>query len=82
MLTEIKIFKNPKTDNDNFKKSQRGLCVVKNENGTLVCQDNLLEHEYENLHNENQMVTMYRNGQIMHQETLSDIRNRLHDMKF
>ena len=80
--TEIKIFKNPKTDSDNFKKSQRGLCVVKNENGTLVCQDNLLEHEYENLHNENQMVTMYRNGQIMHQETLSDIRNRLHGMKF
>lgn len=80
--TEIKIFKNPKTDSDNFKKSQRGLCVVKNENGTLVCRDNLLEYEYENLHSENQMVTMYRNGQIMHQETLSDIRNRLHDMKF
>lgn len=79
---EIKIFKNPKTDSDNFKKSQKGLCVVKKENDKLVCVDDLLESEYQAMSNENEMVVVYRNGEVMHQETLSQIRNRLHNNKF
>lgn len=79
---ELKIMKSPKTDKDNFKKSQRGLCIVKKENDTLVCVDNLLEAEYKQLSAENEMVVMYRNGKIMHQETLQDIRDRLHQGKF
>lgn len=80
--TEVKIFKNPKTDSANFKKSQRGLCIVKKEDGDIVYEDDLLENEYNALRNENCMITMYRNGQIMHQETLYEIRNRLHNMNF
>lgn len=79
---EIKIFKNPKTDTDHFKKSQRGLCIVKKQGDDLVCVDDLLEREYNDMSGDNQMITVYRNGQIMHQETLNTIRNRLHNNKF
>lgn len=77
---EVKIFKDLKTDEDNFKKSQKGLCsVIKTDNG-LTCIDNLLEDEYVKLGTE--LVTVFRDGEIVTEYTLKDIRERLTGFAF
>jgi nicotinamide phosphoribosyltransferase len=72
------IFKNPKTDTGNFKKSQRGLCrVFYNDSGEIIYEDgfdkNTLPYEKENL-----LECVFKDGKMIREFTLSEIRNRLH----
>jgi nicotinamide phosphoribosyltransferase len=76
---EVKIYKDPKTDSDNLKKSHRGLVFVeKTENG-FKATDNLDRSSYykfEYNHN-NAMHLVFKNGVMLNEERFTDIRERL-----
>lgn len=72
------IFKDPKTDTGHFKKSQKGLCrVYEDQDGVLQYEDNLLEEPKDNL-----LQTVFLNGKLTNPVSLSEVRNRLHGGKF
>lgn len=74
------IFKNPK--DGGFKKSQKGCCVVyKDENDTLKYKDEFTWKDA--CADENQLlVPVFRDGKLLIDQSLSEIRNRLHDNHF
>ena len=78
---ETPIFKAPKTDTDNFKKSQKGMCVVFKENDKIVYKDGLTI-EQANSFKDNLLETVFENGNLVKNYSLSEIRERLHGGKF
>lgn len=76
----IMIFKNPKTDSARFKKSQKGCCCVVYDGNDYSYKDELTFEE----HNvpENQLIPVFRNGEMLVDLSLSEIRNRLWDNTF
>lgn len=75
----IMIFKNPKTDTGNFKKSQRGCCrVSKAENG-YTYEDGLTWEESQ--HN-NLLVTVFKDGSFTKRYALSEVRDNMHSGMF
>lgn len=77
--TPIPIFKNPK--DGGFKKSQKGLCYVYAEkDGTLTFRDGYTK---ENIPKEkNLLETVFKNGKLIVEQSLEDIRNLLNNKKF
>lgn len=77
----IMIFKNPKTDNGHFKKSQRGCCSVHFDGKDFSCIDGLSfkEHDADPL---NLMIPVFRNGEMVKEYSLAQIRNLLWLGKF
>lgn len=78
----LMIFKDPKTDTGNFKKSQRGLCrVFTNEENKFIYEDGFdkatFPHEKENL-----LKTVFVNGKMVKEYTLKEVRNNLHGGEF
>ncbi len=78
----LMIFKDPKTDTGNFKKSQRGLCrVFTNEENKVIYEDGFdkatFPHEKENL-----LKTVFVNGKMVKEYTLKEVRNNLHGGDF
>lgn len=74
------IFKNPK--DGGFKKSQKGCCVVKlDENGNYTYKDEYTWAEAAN-DTENQLVTVFKDGKMVKEQSLAEIRNILHGGKF
>ena len=73
------IFKNPK--DGGFKKSQKGCCVVTLQNGEFAFTDG---HTWEDAcaNEENQLVTVFKDGRMMREQSLAEIRSRLHEGKF
>ena len=64
-----------------FKKSQKGCCIVsKNENGEYIFTDGHTWDEAST--SENQLVTIYKDGKMVREQSLADIRNLLHYGKF
>lgn len=75
----IMIFKNPKTDSGNFKKSQRGCCrVYKTDNG-YAYEDGLTWAEAQG---ENELTTVFENGEFVKRYTLNEVRQNLHGGNF
>ena len=82
------IFKNPKTDSGNFKKSQKGMCVVYKDienNCEITYDDEWNSKSIENISeltdgmiNENLLQPIFKNGEMLHECTLKEIRDRLH----
>lgn len=71
----IMIFKNPKTDSGHFKKSQRGCCrVFKTEDGYSY-EDGLTWAEAQD---NNELQTVFKDGQFTKRYTLSDVRENLY----
>lgn len=73
------IFKNPKTDNG-VKKSQRGLVnVIRNEDGKLVFTDGFYKADYdaEQEVNPTLLETVFKDGKLLRDESLAEIRARL-----
>jgi nicotinamide phosphoribosyltransferase len=69
------IFKDPKTDSG-FKKSARGLMmVVKNESGQLVLKDRVTPKEENSP--ENLLEIVFKDGELIEEFTLANIRERL-----
>ena len=82
---EYPIFKDPKTDRETgngFKKSQRGCCRVfwRSKMDNLITYEDGLTYE-ESLDN-NLMEVVFRDGKLIKEYSLSDIRNRLHNNNF
>ncbi len=78
----LMIFKDPKTDTGNFKKSQKGLCrVFTNEENKVIYEDGFdkatFPHEKENL-----LKTVFVNGKMVKEYTLKEVRNNLHGGEF
>lgn len=79
----IQIFKDPKTDTGNFKKSQRGLCVVyRDANGNLDYKDGFDSASIESFECENLLKPVFKNGKIVKEQSLQDIRSILHEGNF
>ena len=82
---EYPIYKDPKTDRETghgFKKSQKGACRVfwrGKMTNTLTYEDGLA---YEESLNDNLMRPVFRDGMILEEETLKEIRNRLNNGVF
>jgi nicotinamide phosphoribosyltransferase len=68
------IFKDPKTDNGH-KKSAKGLLRVIRRNGNLVLEDNVTRE----LENTGELITVFYNGALQNEVTLSEVRKRLND---
>ncbi|MCL1918594.1 MAG: nicotinate phosphoribosyltransferase [Peptococcaceae bacterium] len=101
----LMIYKDPKTDSGNFKKSQKGCCVVtwgyannsnnnddsrssgSGSNGSnggnreLTYTDGLTFAEAES-HPENLLKTVFQDGTLTREQTLGQIRQRLHGEQF
>lgn len=85
---ETPIYKDPKTDKTkgggHFKKSQKGLCYVyRNEEGDVVYTD---QHTIEEMASpefaDNMLRPVFCDGKLLVDESLTDIRNRLHNGNF
>ena len=74
------IFKNPK--DGGFKKSQKGCCrVYRDKNGKLTYEDGYtwVKTKYAKC---NMLQTIFRDGELVKEDSLQEIRNRLHGGKF
>ena len=76
--TPYPIFKNPK--DGGFKKSQKGCCVVFEENGRLQYRDGLDWQEASS--GDNLLQTVFKDGVLTKEQTLQEIRSRLHNGAF
>ena len=78
VITEKMLFKDPKTD-DGTKKSQMGMvAVVRSEKtGELECVDGLLALEKTWLKGEDLLVPVFKNGYLLVDQTLEEIRERV-----
>ncbi len=71
------VFKNPK--DGGFKKSQKGLCFVYEEDGVLKYKD---EYTSENIPEGNLLETVFKDGKMVKDYTLDEIRQKLHGGAF
>ncbi len=71
------VFKNPKEGG--FKKSQKGLCFVYEENGELKYKD---EYTSENIPEGNLLETVFKDGKMIREYTLDEIRQNLNGGRF
>lgn len=83
--TPVMIYKDPKTDSDNFKKSMKGCCAIyqdeNNKSRYYLDHDNLTFEERERDLN-NALVEVFKDGRMVHEDTFEEIRDRLNDNKF
>lgn len=74
------IFKNPK--DGGFKKSQKGCCVVREEpDGTLTFNDGYTWTEAAG-HRYNKLTPVFRDGKLLVEQSLAEIRSKLHNNNF
>lgn len=79
--TPLQIFKNPVTDTGNFKKSQKGMCYVcMSETGEISYMDEFTSASLPSTGN--LLEPVFRDGKMVREFTLEEIRNRLHDGAF
>ena len=76
---ERQLFKNPKTDTGKFKKSQKGLIWVTEIDGEIVAYDGFTT---ETLPDNNLLQPIFRDGKMLKETTLAEIRERLHNGDF
>ena len=74
---ERKIYKDPKTDSNNFKKSQTGLVHVYEDENGLQAEDNLGVAEYEARADKDLLEVIFEDGKLVRDERFEDIRARL-----
>lgn len=83
---EVQLYKDPITDTGNFKKSQRGMCVVYKclgykDDENILYKDGLTIKEAENWA-DNLLTEVFRDGKLVKEYSLSEIRQLLHNAKF
>ena len=71
------IFKDPKTDTGNFKKSQKGMCYVYKDGEDILYKDELTLKEQEECKN-NLLEVVFMDGKLVKDCSLAEIRDRLH----
>lgn len=75
----VMIYKNPKTDKGNFKKSHRGCCKVIKTGNEYSYIDGLT---WEESQYDNELITVFKDGALTKCYHLSEVRNNLHNGKF
>ena len=80
----IEIFKDPKTDTGNFKKSQKGACAVVEDphTGIISYQDGMTLNQAHSAVLGNMLRTVFKDGQLINPTTFTQIRNKLWNNKF
>lgn len=85
-VTQMPVYKDPKTDREvgggNFKKSQKGCCVVTKENGVYKYTDNWTYEFAHKLATKQEMLTIFKDGKMVVDDDLNTIRQRLNNGKF
>ncbi len=76
------IYKDPATDADSFKKSQKGIVAVVFEDGDYRLIDNLTIEEEAKLGEKNQLRTIYKDGDFVRTQTFDEIRQRVKEESF
>ena len=71
------IFKDPKTDTGNFKKSQKGMCYVYKDGEDILYKDELTIKEQEEC-KDNLLDVVFKDGNLARDYSLNEIRDRLH----
>ncbi|MGL5149333.1 MAG: nicotinate phosphoribosyltransferase [Clostridium sp.] len=71
------IYKDPITDTGNFKKSQKGMCFVYKKDEDILYKDELTIEEQKAM-GDNLLELVYKDGEIIKEFTLKEIRERLH----
>lgn len=71
------IFKAPKTDTGNFKKSQKGMCYVYRDGEDILYKDELTIAERDSL-KDNMLKPVFKDGKLLRDFSLKEIRQRLH----
>lgn len=84
---ETQIYKDPKTDHskgNNFKKSQKGMCYVyRNEDGDVVYKDELtIDDMKKEEYQDNLLEVVFKDGKMVKEYTLKEIRDRLYNGKY
>ncbi|AZV56494.1 nicotinate phosphoribosyltransferase [Clostridium sp. AWRP] len=72
------IFKDPKTDKDNFKKSQKGMCYVYKNGQDILYKDELTIEEQAKC-KDNLLQVVFKDGKLIKDYSLKEIRNRLYE---
>ena len=81
---ELFIFKDPKTDTSQLKKSHKGLVFVEQDGDEFKYTDGLYSEDYIKMLNENHVSalrTVFQDGRMYNRETFSTIRERLANQK-
>lgn len=74
------VFKAPKTDSGNFKKSQRGMVYVyEDTDGSIKAKDGF---NRDTLPQDGLMQVVFENGNVVSDESMNDVRQRLHKGSF
>lgn len=80
----IMVYKDPKTDRDSghgMKKSQKGMCrVFLNEDGEIVFEDGICKGDLKP--DLNLLQPVFKDGKILREQSLAEIRNRIHGGDF
>lgn len=78
---ELQIYKDPKTDTNNLKKSHKGCCIVHQNESGYYCTD---EHSWDEVINtpDNALETVFINGKIVRNDDFMTIRERLNGVTF
>ena len=77
---EYQVFKNPKTDTGKFKKSQKGLVyVTEDEKGEIIALDGFTSKDIPKY---NMLQPVFRDGKMLKETTLNEVRQRLHNNNF
>ena len=71
------IFKDPKTDTGNFKKSQKGMCYVYKEGEDILYKDELTIKQQEEC-KDNLLEVVFKDGNLIKDYSLKEIRDKLH----
>lgn len=79
--TPIMIFKNPKTDTGKFKKSQKGCCAVHFDGQDFSYVDELTFAEHDS-DRANFLSPVFKDGKMIKEYTLGEVRNILYGGKF
>ena len=74
---EMFIYKDPKTDTGKFKKSQKGMCYVYKDGDDILYKDELTIEERNNLKG-NLLKPVFKDGKLLKDFTLKEIREKLH----
>lgn len=76
------IFKNPK--DGGFKKSQKGCCRVYTRcDGSIYFEDGLTWEQVTDYEKrDNMLIPVFKNGELLKEQSLEEVRNRLHGGKF
>lgn len=73
----VQVFKNPKTDKEAIKKSQKGKVAIVESDGVMTLIDGL-DGVTESLVEGNLLQTVFKDGKLVKEHSLSEIRARLH----